>query len=401
MICIGKLTSLFGIFVFIALAWALSENRKKVAWVTVAWGLALQFVFALLILKTQAGLVLFDFARVAFDKVIGFSDRGAEFLFGSLVKDPTIGALFAFKVLPIIIFVSSLMGILYYLGIIQFFVKLGALIMKRFMRLSGAESLGAAVFAFMGIEGVTAIGAYISAMTRSELMVLMSAYMATIASSVMVTFATFGAEPGHLLAASIMSVPAAVLIAKVMIPETETPQTLSAAPESVPNTDSNIIEAAANGASLGVSLAIQVGAMLIAFISLIWMINAGLELVGTSFEGIMGVVFWPFAVLMGIPPAEAGIAAKLLGTKTVLNEFIGYLRLKDVIAAGTLSPRSIVIMTYALCGFANFGSMGILIGGMGGIAPARRAEVAALGIKSIISGTLASFITASIAGILY
>jgi CNT family concentrative nucleoside transporter len=346
-------------------------------------------------------MVLFDFARVAFDKVIGFSDRGAAFLFGSLVKDVNIGAIFAFKVLPIIIFVSSLMGILHYFGIIQFFVRLGALIMKRSMRLSGAESLGAAIFAFMGIEGVTAIGIYINAMTRSELMVLMSAYMATIASSVMVTFAIFGAEPGHLLAASIMSVPAAVLIAKVMIPETETPLTLNTASDTVPTADSNIIEAAANGASLGVSLAIQVGAMLIAFISLVWMINAGLELVGTSFEGIMSVVFWPFAVLMGIPPAEADTAAKLLGTKTVLNEFIGYLRLKDVIAAGTLSPRSIVIMTYALCGFANFGSMGILIGGMGGIAPARRAEVAALGIKSIISGTLASFITASIAGILY
>ncbi len=401
MINLWKIVSFVGILVFIALAWIISENRKKIGWVTVAWGLALQFVFALLILKTRAGLALFDLARIAFDKVVGFSDKGASFLFGSLVNDIHIGAIFAFKVLPIIIFVSSLMGILYYLGVIQFFVNLGAKIMKRSMRLSGAESFGAALFAFMGIEGATAIGAYIGPMTRSELFVLMSAYMATIASSVMVTYSTFGAEPGHLLAASIMSVPAAALIAKVMVPETESPQTLNVTAGGAPKTETNVVEAAANGASVGVNLAIQVGAVLIAFIGIVWMINYGLGLIGTSFEGIMSVIFWPFAVLMGIPPAEAGVAAKMLGTKTVFNEFIGYVQLKDVIAAGTMSPRSIVIMTYALCGFANFGSMAILIGGLGGIAPGRKAEVSSLGIRAIVSGTLASFITACIAGMLY
>ncbi len=401
MINIGKIISFVGILVFIALAWAISENRKKVDWVTVAWGLALQFIFALLILKTRAGMFLFDLARVAFGKVVGFSDKGASFLFGRLVSDVNIGAIFAFKVLPIIIFVSSLMGMLYYLGIIQFFVKIGAMIMRRSMRLSGAESFGAALLTFMGIEGVTAVGTYIATMTRSELFVLMSAFMATIASSVMVTYSTFGAEPGHLLAASIMSVPAAVLIAKVMVPETGFPETSNVSAGGAPKTEQNIIEAAANGASLGVNLAIQVGAMLLAFISIIWMINYLLGLIGTSFEGIMGVIFWPFAVLMGIPPGEAATAAKMLGTKTVFNEFIGYLQLKDVIAAGTMSGRSVVIMTYALCGFANFGSLAILIGGIGGIAPKRKAEVSSLGIKAIVSGTLASFITACIAGMLY
>lgn len=397
---LGKMISFVGIFVFIALAWIFSENKKKVDWATVAWGLGLQFFFALLILKTRAGLVLFDFTRVVFEKVVGFSDRGAAFLFGSLVNDTGIGAIFAFKVLPIIIFVSSLMGMLYYLGVIQFFVKIGARIMRRSMRLSGAESFGAVLLTFMGIEGVTAISAYIAAMTRSELFVLMSAYMATIAASVMVTYSTFGAEPGHLLAASIMSVPAAVLIAKVMVPETGFPETANVSAGGAPKAEKNIIEAVANGASLGVNLAIQVGAMLIAFISMIWMVNYLLGLIGTSFEEIMGVIFWPFAVLMGIPPGEAATAAKMLGTKTVFNEFIGYLQLKEVIAARTMSPHSIVIMTYALCGFANFGSLAILIGGIGGIAPNRKAEVSSLGVKAIVSGTLASFITACIAGIL-
>jgi CNT family concentrative nucleoside transporter len=401
MINLGKIVSFAGVAVFIALAWAVSENRKKVEWITVLWGIALQFVFALLILKTRAGRFLFDVTRFAFDKIVDFSDKGASFLFGSLVSDVNIGAIFAFKVLPIIIFVSSLMGMLYYLGVIQFFVKIGARIMKRSMRLSGAESFGASLFAFMGIEGVTAIGAYIGSMTRSELFVLMSTYMATIASSVMVTYSTFGAEPGHLLAASIMSVPAAVLTAKVMVPETQSPPTANITAGVAEKTETNIIEAAANGASLGVNLAIQVGAMLIAFIGIVWMINFVLGLMGTSFEGIMSVIFWPVAVLMGIPPAEAGTAAKMLGTKTVFNEFIGYLQLKDVIAAGTMSPRSIVIMTYALCGFANFGSMAILIGGIGGIAPGRKAEVSSLGIKAIVSGSLASFITACMAGVLY
>ncbi|MCB4790305.1 MAG: NupC/NupG family nucleoside CNT transporter [Elusimicrobia bacterium] len=396
-----KLCSFTGIIAFIALSWAISENRRKVNWATVFWGMLLQFVFALLILKTGIGRLIFDAARIAFDRVVSFSDKGASFVFGNLVNDANIGAMFAFKVLPIIIFVSSLMGMLFYLGIIQFFVRLGARLMKSTMKLSGAESFGASLFAFMGIEGTTAIGEYITGMTRSELFVIMSAYMATIASSVMVTYSTFGAEPGHLLSASIMSVPAAILIAKIMIPETETPKTMDNTAYKADVPEKNIVEAAANGASLGVNLALQVGAMLIAFISLVWMLNSVLKIAGMSFEGIMSYVFWPFAVLMGIPPSEAMTAGKILGIKTVFNEFLGYLRLKDVIASSSMSPRSIVIMTYALCGFANFGSMAILIGGIGGIAPQKKAEASALGIKSIISGTLASFITACIAGILY
>lgn len=397
----AKLASLAGIFVFIGLCWLISEDRKKVNWATVLWGLGLQFLFALVILKTKAGLWLFDFARIAFGRVIGFSDKGATFIFGNLVNDMNVGAIFAFKVLPVIIFVSSLFGILFYFGVIQFFVVIGAKIMRRSMRLSGAEAFGAAMFAFMGIEAATAVKEYIRNMTRSELFVIMSAFMGTIASSVMVTYSMFGAEPGHLLAASIMSVPAAVLIAKVMVPEQAVPETSGGADYRTEKTEKNVVEAAANGASLGVNLAIQVAAMIIAFIGLVWMINYILHFAGLSFEGIMSWAFWPFAVLMGIPPSEAAAAARVLGTRTVFNEFIGYLQLKDLIASGTLSPRSIVIMTYALCGFANFGSMAILIGGIGGLAPEKKSEASSLGIKSIISGTLASFITACIAGILY
>jgi CNT family concentrative nucleoside transporter len=273
--------------------------------------------------------------------------------------------------------------------------------MQKTMRISGAESLGAALLVFMGIEATTSIKNYIANMTRSELFVLMSAFMATIAGSVMATYASFGAEPGHLLAASIMSAPAAIVIAKIMIPETETPKTSGFVEFKTERKENNIVEAAANGATLGLQLALQIGAMLIAFVGIVWMFNALFGVFGTSFDRVIGYVFSPFAILLGVPPQEAVLVGKMLGTKTVFNEFIAYLQLKDLIAGGVLSPRTVVVSTYALCGFANFGSMAILIGGIGGIAPSRKSEVAALGIKSIVAGTLACFITANIAGIFF
>ncbi|MBN1621082.1 MAG: hypothetical protein JW871_00640 [Endomicrobiales bacterium] len=395
-----RIVSVIGILVFLGISYLLSERKKSINWRIVSWGLILQLAFAVLILKTRIGIVIFSGVRVVFDRVISFSDKGASFLFGSLTTNAEIGAVMAFKALPIIIFVSSVMGILYYLGVIQFFIVIGAKIMQNTMKISGAEALGAALLVFMGIEATTAIQAYIRKMTRSELFVTMSAFMSTIASSVMATYASFGAEPGHLLAASIMSAPASIVIAKIMIPEKDKPETAGIVELKVEKTDHNVIEAAANGASLGLKLALQIGAMLIAFIGLVWMFNSIFEVFGTSFDKIIGYLFSPFAVLLGIPPKEAIIVGNLLGTKTVFNEFIAYLQLKDLIAGGALSPRSIVISTYALCGFANFGSLAILIGGIGGIAPERKKDVASLGIKSIIAGTLACFITATIAGIL-
>jgi CNT family concentrative nucleoside transporter len=395
-----KITGILGILIIIGLSWVMSENRKKINWRLVFWGLGLQLIFALLILKTKAGYLTFDLTRKVFGALIGFSDKGAEFVFGKLVNDTSIGATVAFKVLPIIIFVSSLSGILYYLGITQFIVGIMAKIMRRTMKSSGAESLGAALQVFMGIEASTAIRTYIQNMTRSELFTVMVAFMGTIASSVMVTYASFGADPGHLLSASIMSAPAAIVIAKLMIPETETPETRGDVKFKIEKTDKNIIDAAANGASVGLQLALQIAAMLIAFISLVWLINSIFGLVHISFDQVAGYIFSPFAFILGVPWNEAVIVGKLLGTKTVFNEFIAYLQLKDLIQAGALSPRSVIIATYALCGFANFGSMAILIGGIGSIAPKKKNTVAELGLKSIIAGTFTSFTTATIAGIL-
>jgi CNT family concentrative nucleoside transporter len=392
-----KLVSVAGMVIFLFLCWLLSENKKRIPWKTIIVGILLQLIFALLILKTYVGRIVFDAANVVFMKIIGFSEKGAMFVFGNLVTDTSIGAIVAFKVLPIIIFVSALSGILYFLGVIQFFINLIARVMYKTMALSGAEAFSAASFIFLGIEAVTFIKDYISKMTRSELFVVMSSFMATIASSVMVTYASFGAEPGHLLAASIMSAPAAVVIAKIIVPERDVPETIGTAKIKIEVREHNIIEAAASGTSAGLKLALEVGAMLIAFISILEMINTVFILLGTTFDKVMGYVFSPFAYLMGVPFSEARLVGQLLGIKTVFNEFLAYLKMKEFIAQGLLSQRSVVISTYALCGFANFGSLGIIIAGISSLAPERRCEVASLGIKSIISGTFASFLTAIIA----
>ncbi|MBM4315115.1 MAG: NupC/NupG family nucleoside CNT transporter, partial [Deltaproteobacteria bacterium] len=297
--------SVLGIFILIGLAWLMSENRKRVNWRLVFWGLGLQLVFAVIILKTRAGFLFFDLARRAFDAVIGFSDKGAEFVFGKLVNDYGIGAIIAFKVLPLIIFVSSLSSILYYLGVIQFIVGVMAKTMQKTMKCSGAESLSAALQVFMGIEASTAIRTYIQNMTRSELFTVMVSFMGTIASSVMVAYASFGADPGHLLSASIMCAPASIVMAKLMVPETEIPETLGNVLFKTEKTDKNIIDAAANGASIGLQFALQVAAMLIAFVSLVWLFNALFGLVHLSFDGIAGVLFSPLAFILGVPWNEA------------------------------------------------------------------------------------------------
>ena len=396
-----RILGIFGILVFIGIALALSEYRKKVAWRLVGWGMGLQFVFAVLILKTGPGKHLFDLAKEFFDKLIEFSNAGAIFLFGTLVTDLNIGAVMAFHALPIIVFVSALAGIFYHLGIIQKFVSATAWIMQRSLKTSGAESLAAALFIFLGIESTTAIPVYIRKMTRSEIFTLMTAFMATIAGSVMGVYVAFGASAGHLLAASIMSAPAAITIAKIMIPETGEPLTRGNVTFKPQIGSSNLIDAAANGASEGMKLALNIGAMLIAFVGLITMLNFILNwIAGITFTQLLGYVFLPFAYLLGIPFADASNVSHLLGMKTVLNEFLAYQEMQTLITQGKLSPRAATISTYALCGFANFGSIAILIGGLGGIDPHRRGEVAALGIKALIAGTLAAFMTACLAGIL-
>jgi CNT family concentrative nucleoside transporter len=398
---IEKLMSLVGLSAFVLIAWLASENRAKISYRVVLWGLGLQFAFAVLILKTGPGMLFFDAARVVMTKILDFTVFGARFLFGSLVNDFNIGAVVAFKVLPTIIFVSSLMAVLYYFGIIQRVVGWMGFLMQKSMGISGAEALLAAASVFMGIEMVTGVKEYIRQMTRSELFTLMTCFMATIAGSVMAAYVSFGASAGHLLAASVMSAPAAVLVSKLMVPETLAPATsgtlFSAALKS---SDVNVIEAAANGASDGLRLAATIGAMLLAFVALIGMMDYMLGLAGTSFEEITGYVLSPVAFLLGVPWGESVEVGKLLGIKTIFNEFLSYQRLAIHIADGTLSQRSIVISTYALCSFANFGSIAIMIGGIGTVAPERKKEVAGLSLKALLAGTLASFMTAAIAGIL-
>lgn len=398
-----KSISLAGIFVLMLVAWALSENRRRIDIRLVTWGVGLQLLFAVLILKTGPGHYVFDIARVVMTRILDYSVTGASFLFGTLPTDFEIGAIMAFKVLPTIIFVSSLMGVLYYLRVIQGVIWVMARIMERTMRASGVEAFMAAAFVFMGIEAVTAARGYIAKMTRSELFTLMTCFMATIAGGVMAAYVSFGASAGHLLAASVMSAPAAIVIAKIMMPETEVPVTLNKTGDEgfhLKSADSNVIEAAASGAEMGLKLALTIGAILLAFVALIGMLDSMLNLFGTSFEGISGYVFAPFALIMGVPWQECLVVGKLLGIKVVFNEFISYQLLQGHIEAGTLSPRSITIATYALCSFANLGSMAILIGGIGTLVPERKAEVARLGLKALAAGCLAGFMTATIAGVL-
>jgi CNT family concentrative nucleoside transporter len=380
-----RLISVGGLAVMLGIAWAISENRRKFPRRIFLWGIGLQVVLAFIVLRTEAGRVLFDGVRFMVDDVIESSDAGAKLLFGSLIKDQTIGAVMAFHVLPIIIFISAISAILM------------AWVMHKTMKISGAEALASALLVFLGIEATTAIREYILKMTRSEIFVIMTAFMATIAGSVMVIYMTFGADPGHLLTASLMSAPAAIVIAKIMIPETDKPVTAGSVEFRPPKTTVNLVDAAATGASQGLKLALNIGAMLIAFVGLVYLVNLALGVVGLKLEEMMGWVFYPFALAMGISPDDAQTASQLLGVKTVLNEFLAYLQFQDATFA---DPRSRTIVIYALCGFANPGSIAILIGGLGGIDPDRRGTYAKLGVRALVAGTLAAFTTACIAGVL-
>ena len=409
-----RLISFAGLLAMIGLAWLMSENRRRVDWRLVISALALQFVLALLILRTGFGEQFFVVVRQAFILVTEASDEGARFLFGNLTRPFTLseeavldieGPLFingvvAFSVLPTVIVVSCLAGILYHLRVIQWVVRIMSAAMRRTLRTSGAETFGVAMLVFLGIESMPTLKGYLRTMTRSELLTVMTAFMATVAASVSLIYATFGAEPGHILAASLMSAPAAILIAKVMLPEVETPPTLGGHVE-IEVESHNLIDGAARGASDGLMLALNIGALLIAFISVVYLINAAFDAaIGYTFTEIMGWLFRPFAFLMGVPREDIGAVGQLLGTKTVINEFIAYSDMKAMIDAGSLSPRSVTIATYALCGFANPGSLGILIAGLAGLVPERRKEITRLGFKSLVAGTLAVFMTACIAGIL-
>ncbi|MGH0037329.1 MAG: NupC/NupG family nucleoside CNT transporter [Myxococcota bacterium] len=400
--------SALGFFSMIGIAWLCSSDRRRVAWRTVAWGVAIQGLLGLLLLRTGAGRAFFAGVNEAVSRLLTYSDAGARFVFGALADT---GFSFVVNVLPIIVFMGSFFAVLYHLGVMQRVVDALAVLLSRSMRLSGAESLAAVANVFMGmVESALVVRPYLERMTRSELFALMTLGMSTVAGSVLLAYVGMlgGADyAGHLVTASLLSAPAGLLVAKVMVPETATPETAEGGHAGVERREVNVIDAAAAGALSGLRLAAYVGALLVAFVALIALVNDALGLVGglfglpeLSFQQILGFVLAPVALLMGVPWADAVEVGAMLGVKTVLNEFLAYQELGTAIASERISPRSAVIASYALCGFANFGSLAILLGGIGGMAPDRRPEVARMGLRSILAGSLATFMTACIAGVL-
>ena len=409
-----KLQALVGLLVILSIAYAASTNRRAIDPGTVFWGLGLQLVLALLVLKSVPGQRLFGWLGAGITRLLGFANVGAAFVFGPLgdtdlwpkIMTTVLGAegaqhsvLFAFQVLPTIIFIAALFAILYYLGVMQVVVRLFAIGMRRFMKASGAESLNVAASIFMGqTEAPLTIRPYLPDMTKSELMTVMTAGMAHISGGIMAAYILFGIEARHLLTAVIMTAPGTLMMAKMFVPETGVPRTMGTVTLEVERTDVNIIDAAGRGTTEGLALALNVGAMLISFLALIAMTNALLGLAGLSLQQIFGWVFAPLAWSMGVPWRDAATIGNLLGTRMVLNEFVAYAQLGGLKAS--LDPRSFTIATFALCGFANFSSIGIQIGGIGALAPNRRHDLAALGLRAMFAGTLANFITATIAGFL-
>jgi len=425
-----RLIGVLGCAVLLGIAWLLSNNKRKIDYRVVGWGLLLQLIFAIVILRTGPGKSFFFFAKSVISKLLSFTDVGAQFLFGNLylgvpevskglgmagpfqVWDANtesfvnIGVSFAIHVLPTIIFFASLMSILYHIGVMQKLVQGVAWVMSKTMGTSGAESLSVASNIFVGqTEAPLVVRPFVGKMTNSELMAVMCGGFATIAGGVMAAYVRFGADAGHLMAASVMSAPAALVMAKIIFPETEKTMTTDAAKIKIEKNAVNVVDAAATGAADGLKLALNVGAMLLAFYSLVHLLDFFMisitGLVGIEHFGLkelLGYLFAPLALVMGVERGDVLSVGYLLGMKVSLNEFVAFVELGK--AAETLSPRSFIIGTYALCGFANFSSIAIQIGGIGGIAPERKGDLARLGFRAMIGGALASWLTATIAGIL-
>jgi CNT family concentrative nucleoside transporter len=443
-----RLQSVVGVVGLLGLAFALSNNRRRIDWKVVAWGTALQLGFAFLILVTTPGRMLFSGMNDAVVALLGFTEQGASFVFGNLIHNnvpvgtpldggpppftggpapmapvippgqtawANVGSFFAFSVLPTIIFFSALMTVLYHVGIMQHVVNFFTRVMQKTMKTSGSETLSAAANIFLGqTEAPLCVKPYVGSMTNSELMAVMVGGFANTAGGVLAAYVGmlkgyFPDIAGHLISVSVMSAPASLVIAKMMFPETEPSQTRGELTMKVERIDANVIDAAARGAGEGLQLALNVAAMLIAFIALIALGNAftswAFGLVGRgdiNLQTLFGYLFWPIAWLMGIPAADCTVAGKLLGTKTVINEFVAYLDLSNLLqnSPDSLSDRSKIIVTYALCGFANFSSIAIQIGGIAGLAPHRRSDLARLGLRAMVGGSIATFMCAAITGLL-
>lgn len=407
--------AVLGLFVFIGIAVACSTNRKAINWKTIAWAFGLQVIFALIILKTAPGKAVFSWLNDAILALLSFQKAGAEMVFGSLANPETLGFLFAFQVIPTIIFFSALMGLLYYLGVMQKIVYVFAWLMTKTMKLSGAESLSAAANIFVGqTEAPLLIKPYVEKMTKSELMCVMTGGMATVAGGVLAAYImmlekTVPGIAGHLMAASVMGAPAGIMFAKIMVPETEKPVTMGLTKIDYKDPSANVLDAISSGTTTGTQLAINVLAMLIAFTALIALANGIVEW-GTGLflekalgmQQLFGYIFSPLAWLMGVPADEIVLAGQLIGEKTILNEFVAYANFSSILNAGTIemTVKTKVILSYALCGFANFASIGIQIGGIGAIAPGRRSDLSKLGFRALLAGLFASCIRAILAGLL-
>ncbi|HIN61612.1 MAG TPA: NupC/NupG family nucleoside CNT transporter [Candidatus Marinimicrobia bacterium] len=402
-----RFTGIIGAVVLLGIAYGMSNNRGAISKRIVLWGLGLQLFFALFILKTPIGQPFFSAVDRIFKKLLSFSDAGSDLLFKSystgVVEGPLLN--FAFRILPTIIFFSSLMAVLYHLGIMQWVIRWIAAAVQKTMGTSGSETLSVSANIFVGqTESPLMIRPFINQMTMSELMAVMTGGFATVAGGVMAIYVAMLSDipgiAGHLMAASIMSAPAALVMAKIIFPETEESETLGDLRIKIERQDDNVIEALSRGATDGVKLAVNVGAMLVAFVAFVAMINGMLGLVDLTIQQILGWFFQPLAWAMGAPWSEAGILGQLMGEKIVLTELIAYSDLSQLRAEDAISDRTAIIASYALCGFANFASIGIQLGGIGGIAPKRRKDLAKIGMKAMIAGALASWLTATLAGII-
>jgi concentrative nucleoside transporter, CNT family len=404
----GRFTGLLGITAIMAVAWLLSRHKRRIKFRIILWGLGLQFGFAILVLKTEVGK-LFQAASVGVTAMLGYAEYGSAFVFGDTLgkSSGSLGTIFAFQVLPIIIFIASFFSILYYLGIMQWIVKAFAVVMQRVMGASGAESLNVAASIFMGqTEAPLTIRPFIAGLTESELFTIMVSGMAHVSGAVMAAYVKFAhVEIQHLLTAVIMTAPATIMLAKIFQPEVSVPVTAGKVEVKLEKTAVNVIDAAAQGAGDGIHLCLNIAAMLIAFLALIALANGLLGWmhgfagwIPDSLQKIFGLVFAPVAWLLGVSWKDSAAIGNLLGTRLVLNEFIAFIDLGTI--KNQLDPRSFTIATYALCGFANFSSIAMQVGGIGALAPSRRSDLARLGMRAVAAGTMANFMSACIAGML-
>ena len=404
----SSLLGILGLFTLLSIAFLLSENKRAINIKTVIYGLAFQLIFALFILKTPFGAPIFSFLDKSINILIGFSSSGSDFLFKSYIDGVGFhpGLInFAFSTLPTIIFFSSLVAVLYHFGILQAIIKFIARRMQLTLGTSGSETLSVAGNIFLGqTESPLMVRPFVSKMTKSELMAVMTGGFATVSGGVLAIYVSWLTDiqgiAGHLLAASVMSAPAALVVAKIIYPETEESQTMGDINVNIEQTNINAMEALSNGATDGLKLAANIAAMLIAFISFVAMVNYFLSFAGTSMEDIFGIIFRPLAWTMGVPWNEAHIVGMLMGKKIVLTELVAYGDLQNLIRDGMISERSAIISTYALCGFSNFASIGIQLGGIGAMAPDRKKDLAKLVTKAMFGGAIASWLTATIAGLL-